>query len=107
MSHGQEPSQGKRGSRRLVGVSQVLAGVMAQAGLGHLVYEEKLRTNWSALLGAKASAMAGLESCKDGILRVKVESATWRHELSYQRETIRKRANEILGADLVKEVKLG
>jgi predicted nucleic acid-binding Zn ribbon protein len=105
MAQGQ--GQKKGAGRRLVGVSQVLATVMAQAGLGHLIYEEKLRVKWSQLMGSKASAIAVLESCKDGILRVKVESATWRQELSFQRETIRKRANEILGLDLVKEVKLG
>ena len=99
--------QGKRAGGRLVGVSQVLAGVMAEAGLGHLVYEQKLRENWAALLGPKASSIAVLESCKNGILMVKVESSTWRQELSYQRESIRKRANEILGVNLVKEVKLG
>lgn len=99
--------QNKRAGRRLIGVSQVLAGVMAEAGLGHLMYEEKLRGMWTVLLGAKASGIAELESCKDGILRIKVESATWRQELSYQREAIKQRANEILGINLVKDVKLG
>ncbi len=104
---GQWQGQNNRAGRRLVGVSQVLAGVMAEAGLSHLIFEEKLRGKWTVLLGARASSIAELETCKDGILRVKVESATWRHELSYQREAIKKRANEILGVDFIKDVKLG
>lgn len=79
---------------------------MDRAGMGHLMYEEKLRENWAALMGPKASAIAKLESLKGWTLKVKVESATWRNELHYQRETLRKRANEILGAELVKEIQL-
>lgn len=80
--------------------------MLDRAGMGHLLYEEKLRGNWQALMGPKASAIAKLESLKGWTLRVRVESATWRNELHFQREAIRKRANEILGADLVKEIML-
>jgi predicted nucleic acid-binding Zn ribbon protein len=106
LNQGQGRWQGKRGGRRLVGVSQVLEGLLDRAGLGHLFYEEKLRGNWAALMGPKASGMASLESLKGWTLKVRVESATWRMELHYQRDSIRKRANEILGADLVKDVML-
>lgn len=88
----------------MVGLNQALSGVLSDAGLGHLLHEEKLRKNWERLLGSRAAAIATLEGLKGWVLRVKVESATWRNELSYQRETIRKKANEILGADLVKDV---
>lgn len=96
----------KGAGRHLAGISQVLGGMLDRAGMGHLLYEEKLRGNWQALMGPKASAIAKLESLKGWTLRVRVESATWRNELHYQRDAIRKRANEILGADLVKEILL-
>lgn len=101
-----ELQQGKRSTRRMVDVSQVLLGMLDRAGLGHLIYEEKLRENWVSLMGAKASTIAALDSLKGWTLKVKVESSTWRNELHYQRDEIRKRANEILGADLVKDVLL-
>lgn len=88
----------------MVGLNHALQGVLADAGLGHLLHEEKLRKNWEALLGPRASAIATLEGLKGWVLRVKVESATWRNELSFQREAIRKKANDLLGADLVKDV---
>lgn len=90
----------------LVGLNQALSGVLAEAGLGHLLHEEKLRRNWTALMGPRASAIATMEGLKGWVLRIKVESATWRNELSFQRDSIRKRANEILGAELVKDVVL-
>jgi hypothetical protein len=93
---------GKRGD--WVGASQVLGGVLAQAGLGHLLYEDKLRRQWTALLGPRASTMASLETLKGWTLKMRVESAVWRMELHYQRDSIRARANQILGAELIKEV---
>lgn len=94
----------KRNKGPMVGLDQALKGVLSEAGLGHLLHEEKLRKNWESLLGPRASAIASLEGLKGWVMRVKVESATWRNELSFQREAIRKRANEILGAELVKDV---
>lgn len=92
--------------KQFAGISQVLGSLLDQAGLGHLVYEEKLRGQWAALMGPKAAAIARLESLKGWTLRVRVESATWRNELHFQKEALRKRANEILGAELVKDVQL-
>jgi hypothetical protein len=87
-------------------LSRVLTGVLEQAGLAHLPHEAKLRRNWEKLMGPKASTIAALDGLQGWVLRVKVESAVWRQELSFQREAIRKRANEILGAELVKDVAL-
>jgi len=96
----------KRAGRQLAGISQILGGLLDRAGLGHLVYEEKLRGNWASLMGPKACGIAKLESLKGWTLKVRVESATWRNELHFQRDAIRKRANEILGAELVKDIQL-
>lgn len=90
----------------MVELNQALSGVLAEAGLGHLLHEEKLRRNWESLMGSRASGIATLEGLKGWVLRIRVESATWRNDLSYQRETLKARANEILGADLVRDVLL-
>jgi predicted nucleic acid-binding Zn ribbon protein len=75
-------------------------------GLGFLMHEQKLREQWARVLGDKAAQVAGLESLKDFVLHVKVEGAVWRNELHYQLDAIRQRANEVLGADIVREVRL-
>jgi predicted nucleic acid-binding Zn ribbon protein len=75
-------------------------------GLGFLLHEQKLREQWERVLGEKAARVASLESLKDFVLNVRVEGAVWRNELHYQSEAIRTRANEILGADIVREVRL-
>jgi predicted nucleic acid-binding Zn ribbon protein len=98
--------QGGRKARRFAGISQVLGSLLDQAGLSHLMYEEKLRARWTELMGPKAAAIAKLESLKGWTLKVRVESATWRNELHFQKDALRKRANELLGAELVKDIQL-
>jgi predicted nucleic acid-binding Zn ribbon protein len=90
----------------LAGISQVLGNVLDQAGLAHLAYEDKLRRQWAALMGPRAAAIAKLESLKGWTLRVRVESAAWRQELHFERDALRRRANEILGAELVRDIQL-
>jgi predicted nucleic acid-binding Zn ribbon protein len=75
-------------------------------GLGFLLHENKLREQWERILGGPAAKVAALESLKDFVLHVRVEGAVWRNELHYQRDAIRQRANEVLGADIVREIRL-
>ena len=92
--------------RQFSGISQVLGSVLDQAGLSFLAYEEKLRQHWTDLMGPRAAAIAKLESLKGWTLRIRVESATWRNELHFQKDSLRKRANELLGAELVRDIQL-
>ncbi|HLU70125.1 MAG TPA: DUF721 domain-containing protein [Fibrobacteria bacterium] len=75
-------------------------------GLGFLMYEQKLREQWTRVVGDRASQVAALESLKDFVLHVKVDGAVWRNELHYQCDAIRQRANDVLGANVVREVRL-
>lgn len=75
-------------------------------GLGFLLHENRLRERWEEIMGDRAAGIARLESLKDFVLHVRVESAAWRNELHYQREAIRTRANGVLGANIVRDVRL-
>ena len=89
-----------------VPIGGALQETLRAQGLGFLLHETRLRENWEKVLGAKAAAIATLESLKDFVLSIKVEEAVWRNELHYQRDAIRAKANGILGADVVREVRL-
>jgi len=58
------------------------------------------------LMGNKAANIAELDSLKDGVLSVRVADASWRNELLYQRDALRKKANQILGFNMIKDVRL-
>ena len=89
-----------------VPIGGALQEALREQGLGFLLYEEKLRAGWERILGGPAAKVAALESLRDFVLTVKVDGAAWRQELHYQREAVRQRANEALGADIVREVRL-
>jgi predicted nucleic acid-binding Zn ribbon protein len=89
-----------------VPIGGALQEALRAQGLGFLLHENRLRENWEGILGAQAAKIAQLESLKDFVLCIQVDGAVWRNELHYQREAIRQKANGILGADIVREVRL-
>ena len=89
-----------------VSIQGALLDTLKTQGLGHILYESRLRNQWTELTGEKAAHIAELDSLKEGVLSIKVADAAWRNELHYQRETLRKRANQILGVNVVKDVRL-
>jgi predicted nucleic acid-binding Zn ribbon protein len=89
-----------------VPIGGALQETLRAQGLGFLLHENRLRENWKKILGEKAAAIAELESLKDFVLGIKVAEPVWRNELHYQRDAIRQRANEVLGADIVREIRL-
>ncbi len=89
-----------------VPIGGALQEALRSQGLGFLLHETRLRERWAEIVGARAAELVRLESLKDFVLHVRVENAVWRNELHYQREAIRERANGILGAEIVREVRL-
>ena len=86
------------------GLAQVLNGYLNRNGMAHLLFEEKLRKNWGAVMGQRASEMTELESMQNWVLHVRVQNASWRMELHYQKENIRQKANTLLGREVVQDV---
>ncbi len=89
-----------------VSIQGALQQTLQSQGLGHILLEARLRERWTELMGERASAIAEMDSLRDGLLSVRVADAAWRNELHYQRETLRLKANQILGENRVKEVRL-
>ena len=89
-----------------VSMQGTLQELLQRQGLGHILDESRLRRQWNELMGEKAAGIAELDSLKDRILSIRVTDATWRNELHYQRETLKRKANQILGTSLIKDVRL-
>jgi predicted nucleic acid-binding Zn ribbon protein len=60
---------------------------------------------WDKAAGAAVARRAKPWTVKGGLLIVRVASAAWCQELEYQKEEIRARLNQELGAELVKEIR--
>jgi predicted nucleic acid-binding Zn ribbon protein len=81
----------------------VLTELVRSLGLGDPA-EPRLRAHWAEAVGAEDAARCGVEKLEDGRLTVAAETAVHRHYLWMRAETLRRRANAFLGADVVKEV---
>jgi predicted nucleic acid-binding Zn ribbon protein len=89
-----------------VPIGGALREALQSQGLGFLLHEGNLRRRWVEVMGERAAGMAELDSFKDFVLTIKVAQAAWRNELHFQRDAIRQKANEVLGAAVVKDVRL-
>jgi predicted nucleic acid-binding Zn ribbon protein len=59
---------------------------------------------WAAEVGAAVAARAEPAGFRDGILSVRVNGATWMQELQFAKEDIRRRLNQRLGSEVVRDV---
>jgi predicted nucleic acid-binding Zn ribbon protein len=89
-----------------VPIKGALQETLQAQGLGHLLQEARLREKWTDLMGARAAGIAEMDSLRDGLLSVRVADAAWRTELHYQRDALLQKANQILGTNSVKDVRL-
>jgi predicted nucleic acid-binding Zn ribbon protein len=87
-------------------IQGLLQQTLKASGLGHLLHESRLRERWKELMGERAAKIAEMESLKDGQLHIRVSDSVWRQELMFQREALRRKANDILGSSVVKEIRL-
>ena len=89
-----------------VSMAGALRETLDNLHLGYLLHESKLRNRWRDVMGERAAEVASLDSMQDWVLNVRVSHPVWRQELHFQRDAIRQRANEILGASLIRDVRL-
>ena len=68
------------------------------------VQEHSVPLYWEEIVGESVARHARVERVDKGKMFVTVESATWRVEVALRREEIRRKLNERLGAEVVKEV---
>lgn len=84
----------------------LLAGMMSGLGVAAPMQSARLFSKWAEIVGADVAARARPVSLKDGLLRIKTDSAIWAAEFRYLAPEVIKRVNIELGAPLVKEIKV-
>lgn len=75
-------------------------------GLDHPSEVGALWARWVDIVGPDVAQHAEPSSLRSGLLRVRTDSPVWATEISYLGEEIRRRANELLGRELVAEVRV-
>lgn len=84
----------------------VLPSVGAELGLKDAVGAGRVWASWTTIVGEQIAAHAEPTSLRDGVLRVRAESPSWATEIAYLAGDIRRRVNESVGRDVVREIKV-
>lgn len=102
-----------RRRRRAVGEDQdpvpladALARVGVEWGLPTPTVLARITERWDELVGPAVATHARLRSLRDGILTIAVDSAPWATELRFLGDALASRANELVGVDVVEEVRV-
>ncbi len=84
----------------------VLAELIRQHGLDKKIQAQSIPLYWEEIIGPNAAKTAKVKKVEFGKLIVEVGAPVWRTELMMRREEIRKKLNERLGSEMIKEIVL-
>lgn len=87
-------------------LGQLLGAVGVRAGIADPRATGIVWARWAEIVGASVAANAEPTSLRGGVLRVRATTPTWANELTYLGDEIRRRANELVGSEVVREVRV-
>lgn len=84
---------------------EIVDGVLAGLGLAGRLREQKALAAWPELVGDEVARRSRALRIRDGVLYVRVDSASWSQELRFLTAQIIARFDETLGEGLVREIR--
>ncbi len=87
-------------------IGTILQQLLKERGLNHRLIEAALPDLWREVVGPAAGRVSEVQQCRYGSLRVEVTASVWRAELLLRKEEIRRKINERIGEEFVKEIVL-
>lgn len=85
---------------------ELLGGLGPRLGMEDTRATGAIWARWPEIVGASIATNAEPTSLRNGVLRVRATSPTWATELTYLATEILHRANEVVGRDIVREVRV-
>ena len=86
-------------------LATILPGLMRELGLEERATGWRAVSEWPALAGERIARRSRATGYRDGILTIEVEGSAWMHELGYLSRDLVRRANQHLGAEVVREMR--
>jgi predicted nucleic acid-binding Zn ribbon protein len=96
----------ERPSDEPVPLGEVLDHLMADRTFARGMPVAKLAAGWSAVVGERLASETAPASFEDGVLTVSATSGPWGAQARFLHEQIRRRADEALGGDVVRSVRI-
>jgi predicted nucleic acid-binding Zn ribbon protein len=89
-----------------LGIGAVIRGFLAQPRMRRGLSLGRLARSWEEVVGAKLARETSPKSLEGGILLVAASSAAWGAQVRFLAEEVARRANETLGAEEVRSVRV-
>jgi len=86
-------------------ISDVLAAVVRDLGLGKKLSQQRAVLDWAEVMGERVAAHARALRVDGDILFVGVDSSVWAQELSLMKRRILRELNGRLGEDAIRDVR--
>jgi predicted nucleic acid-binding Zn ribbon protein len=94
-----------RGSSRTKSVGDAIEELVVQLGIKKKLHEQETFIVWDQAVGERIAKVATPTRMLRGTLIVSVKSAAWRNELSMRKQEIIRRINELVGDEVLKDIK--
>ena len=86
-------------------LASILPGVLRDLRLEDGAAGWRAVAEWPALAGERIAKRTHAVSFRDGVMTIEVEGSAWMHELGFLRRELVRRANEHVGAKVVRDVR--
>lgn len=101
------PIKQRRGmAGKPIPLGQSLEQLITDLGIGGRIAEQRAMLLWDEVVGPAIAQAARPDRMTRGSLHVRVKTATWRHTLIFEREKIRRKLNDRLGGEPIKQIVL-
>ncbi len=84
--------------------SRAFSSVLKRHGIAKEVREHRLLLQWDKVVGPRVADRTLPDRLEKGVLWVRVETSSWMHQLSFMKEEIIAKANELCGEEVVKDL---
>lgn len=84
--------------------SQALGSVLKRHGIAKEVREHRLLLQWNLVVGPRVADRTLPDRLEKGVLWVRVETSSWMHQLSFMKDEIIAKANELCGEEVVRDL---
>ncbi len=85
-------------------IDSIVDNILSERGYHTICKEYEAVSKWKDIVGSKISKFSICDRIEDGILYVKVSSASWRHELVYLKNQILKQIKKETGCTTIKDI---
>lgn len=85
-------------------IGSALTEAVKELGIEKKLLEQQVALHWQEIVGEAVAKNATLLGIEEGKLRIHVPNAVWRQELQLARASLRKKINDFVGAEVVKEI---